>query len=531
MMITSAFRIPQDLYGTVSVYPLTTQIMTAFDRIAAKWRGRTGNEHATAPYASLANALTAVTAQPVIILPRPRKRTDPYWLITTDPIDPETLHMATRSWERLAGGHDTLGPLIAELRPRTMKLADDVQRSAGRVSAANWVYKVMAWNLAATFASSPVDFDGHLVTFRLDTKGNMIAWDDPIRDTSRDRAAEGLIKISFEIVTIPGESELVAIPTISFTRLVSNLRMVKWAWIDHGRPTLLRLPIARKATDTGWRSVFADFSGTVVEECGLSPLPWGENVLVDEPDRVRASRSVNWSHRLGVGVGARSYRRFLEHVTAISGAEPIAYDETKIRVQREVDTEPLSSLDASALAAGYDRIRIVHLSASSASRERVRLALRAYQAVEAPELPVATGVEHPVTDRVGFVAYDLPELLAHGDVDRTALPVAAPLLKADPCALVLAIVDTEYKPGDSITGDAKPVLRRMLAQLGVPSQFLKITPGTDGPTDPETEDYPANVAVRDLLRAAGLTDDRLARAVDAGPTRRAQPVPEDYAGH
>jgi hypothetical protein len=517
MMITSAFRIPEDLYGTVAVYPLTPEIMAAFDRLATKWRGRGGNEHATAPYASLATALTAVTAQPVVILPRPRERTDPHWLITTAPIDPGTLHMATKIWERLAGGRDTLGPLVAAVRPRTLRIADDVHRAPGRASAANWVYRVLAWNLASALASRPVDFDGRQVTFRMDTQGSLIAWDDPIRHTGRDGTAQGLVRISFAIETIPGESELVAIPTISLTRLVSDLRKVKWAWIDHGRPTLLRLPIARRPGDDGWESVFADFSASVVEECGLSPLPWGENVLVNEPDRVRAWRSVNWNHALGTGVGARTYRRFLEHVTAVSGATPLCYDKTDIKVQREIDRAPLSSLDDSVPAAGYDRLRIVHLSASSASRERVRLALRPYQTSDAPELPATTGVEHRLTDRGRFVSYDLPELLAHGDVDRTALLAAAPLLRGEPGTLVLALVDTEHDPRTHQPEDAKPALRLALARIGVPSQFLAIAPGSVGSIDPKATDYAATTALRDLVRAGGLTDERLAQAVRMSP--------------
>lgn len=518
MMITSAFRIPQDMYGTVSVYPLTPEIMTAFDRLAAKWRGRGGSEHATAPYASLATALTAVTAQPVVILPRPREKSDPHWLITTAPIDPGTLHSATRSWERLAGGRDTLAQLVAAVRPRTLEVADDVHRSAGRVSAARWVYRVLAWNLASALASRSVDFDGRLVRFRMDTQANMISWDDPIGYTGRGGTARGLVRISFEIKTIPGESELVAMPTISFIRLVDDLRKVRRVWIDHDdRPTLLRLPIVRKAGDGGWESVFADFSGTVVEECGLSPLPWSENVLADEPDRVRASRSVNWSHPLGTGVGTRSYRRFLEHVTAVSGAEPLVYDRTKIKVRKEIDAEPLSSVDASVRAAGYGVLRIVHLSASSATRERLRAALRPYQAADAPELPVTAGVEHPLTDRGRFIAYDLPELLAHGDVDRTTLLGAAPLLKAEPDTLVLALVDTEYRPGVHLPDDAKPALRKALARLGVPSQFLDVAAGSNGSGGPGTKDYPAITAMRDLMRAGGLTDDRLAQAVAMAP--------------
>jgi hypothetical protein len=522
MMLTSAFRIPAHLMGEVCAYPLTPALMAAFDRLSAKWRGQAGSEHASAPYASLATALTAVTGQPVMILPRPRERNDPHWLITTTPIDPGLLEMATRIWERLAGGTGAMGESLAAIQPAIMSVTGDIDHSVrGRVSAAGWIYRVLNWNVAAALAATPIDFDGRKVPFRLDTDGSLVAWDDPIVRTGRDGgAARGLVKISLAIKLLPGVGDLVAIPTISLTRLVGDLYKVKSVWIDHGRnnggSALLRLPIIRRKDDEAWRSVFRDFSGQIVEECGLSPLPWSQEALTEHPDRVRGWRGENHSHRLGTGVGPRTYRRFLEHVTAVTGAEPITYARTPIKVLNNADKTLVEALDDAVTAAGYARLRLVHLSSGSATRQRVRQALAGYQP------GVEVGRAHPLTARSEIVAYDVPESLEHGKIDRSPLLSAAPLLQAEPGTLILALVDTEYDPAGQVTDDAKPALRALLARLGIPSQFLAVSPGSDGSIEPGKDDYPVATALRDLMRAGGLTDDRLARAVRLSPHPLAQ---------
>lgn len=522
MMITSAFRIPRSLLGEVCAYPLTPELMAAFDQISDRWRRQANNEHASAPYKSLATALSAVTGRPVIILPGARTYSEPHWLITTVPIDPATLRRATRVWERLArDGQDTniMGPLLSLITPQMLRVADDVDQTVpGRVTASNWVYRVLRWNLAQALARTPVQFDERGVRFRLDSDGSMVAWDDPITLTLRGgEQSRGIIKISFDVKTLPGVSDLVCIPTISFTRLVNDFRKVKSAWIDHGRvpgeSALLRLPIVTKKIDGEWAHLCRDFSGSVVEACGLSPIPWGEDVLTEHPDLVRAWRGVNWGHPLGVGVGPRTYLRFIEHAATLPDVEPLTYDHTAIKVLKTAKKTTINAdaLDSAVRAAGYERLRVVHLSAFSATRERVRHALHDYRA-----LPSVVGLVHRLTGASDFVAYDVPELLRHGQVDRSELLNPAPLLKAEPGTLVLALVDTAHESGKKVDDDAKLPIRRALAKMDIPSQFIAVPPGSDG-TSAKEVDYPVVTAVRDLLRAGGLTDRRLAEAISLQP--------------
>ncbi|GAA0950922.1 RNaseH domain-containing protein [Nonomuraea longicatena] len=524
MMITNAFRIPTGLLGEVWAYPMTTALTAAFDQLSEVWRRKSNNEHARAPYQSLATALSAVTGQPVMILRGPRTYQDPPWLITTAQIPPALLRRATRVWERLARGNidaNVIGPLISEITPERLHVADEVDTTVpGRVTASNWVYRVLRWNLARALAETPVRFDSREVEFRLDSNGDMVAWDDPITLPLRKGGlATGIIKISLSVKTLPGIGDLVCMPTISLARLVSAWPRVKSAWIDHGRPTLLRVPVGTIRTETGFVSLCRDYSAQVVEECGLEPLPWGEDVLVARPERVRAWRSVNGSHPLGTGVGARTYLRFAEHADKLAGVEPVTYQLTRTKVLKNAADAPIgsASLDTAVRAAGLDRLRIVHLSAHSATRDRVRLALDGYR--QEP-LSSELGTIHPLTTTSDFVAFDLPETLAHGVADRSRLLDQAPLLKPEPGTLVVALVDTSYE-GQKVTDDAKGPLRRELAKLSVPSQFIAIPPGSDGsrakPKKENDPDFPVVTAIKDLLRAAGMTDDRLAAAVDLRP--------------
>ncbi|MEV7005852.1 RNaseH domain-containing protein [Streptosporangium sp. NPDC051022] len=541
MMTTTAFRLPPDLLGEVWVYPLAPALGVALEELNSRWRRNGRNsEHARAPHASLATALSAVTGQPVIILPDPRTGVDGPWLITTAPIEPSVLNVATGVWERLArGGQDAnvLAPLLKAVVPQRLSVGGDVDLSTpGRVVASNWVYRVLGWTVAEQLASQPVDVDGRKVDFRLDTRGDLVAWDDVITLPLRNgTVARGIIKISLGIKTLPGVGDLVCVPQVSLTRLVDDLRSVKHAWIEHGRSTsgsaLLRLPVSARKVDGEWEHFFQDYSGAIVEECGLTPLPWSETVLTERPNLVRAGRSVNWSHPLGTGVGTRTYLRLMNHVTKVFDIEPVTYRPTKIKVQHDdaIGRERISpdSLDTAISSAGFERLRVVHLSAKPATRERIREEVEQYGQEDTCLLP-DVGVAQRLTRRAEFASYDVAPLLQHGWIDRSGLLTAAPLLAADAGTLVLAVVDTEYENGSVLPDDAKPALRQALAKIGVNSQFIAFPPGSDGtlpaPRQPapdaepaERTDYSVVAAVRDLLRAGGLTDGRLTRAVALTP--------------
>ena len=525
MLQTAAFRLPPDLLGELWVYPTPARFHAEFENLKRRWSSKDGL--AAVPYASLANALSAVTGRPVRILPRTRPEDGEYLLVTTEPIEPGILHMAVSTWERLCRGSASgvLASLLDGVTPRPEPLAKAIRDAApGRVDAEPWIYRVLGWTVARRLAQRPVSFDGRVVPFRVDSSGTLVAWDDPIVRQRRGRApARALMRITPHIRTLPGCGDLVCLLDIGLVRLQETLYDVRYAWIDHGRDhggnALLKLRVGKKT------KALTDFSKEIVEECGLDTLPWGKDVLREHPDRVRAGRATNAEHRIGTGVGPRTYLRVTEHAAAILGTEPVAYAPFTVpgRSGRPVAVrvgkpcgDPLApeALDSAIAAAGHRRLRIVHLTGASETRRRIREELDDYRDPSFPALLPKLGVAQRLTGGAEVVGYDVKDLLRHGTIDRSALVSRAPLLEAEDGMLVLALVETEYdtdgEPPDP-DHDAKPDLRRQLAQLGVASQFLRTKELEEG------TDHPVRAALKDLMRAGGFTDGRLAVATTKEP--------------
>ncbi|WP_228542576.1 RNaseH domain-containing protein, partial [Nocardia sp. XZ_19_369] len=119
------------------------------------------------------------------------------------------------------------------------------------------------------------------------------------------------------------------------------------------------------------------------------------------------------------------------------------------------------------------------------------------------------------TGRLSVVFHRNEALLAHGDHRRDIGEI--PYLAGDNDTAVVAWVETRWA-GEEITYDAKPVLRAELGNFGIVAQFLDANykPPTprrrpDG-SIPPIVDHPAIAGLRDLLRQAGVVDNRLAAA-------------------
>lgn len=537
MLQTSAFRLPAETLGDLWVYPLPAGVMDALSDLGKRWRGR--NDRARAPHASLANALSATTGRPVLILPRTRRRDGDVLLVTTEPIDPGILGIAVREWERLCRGSDTnvLAPLLAGVAPLRTSLGDAVARpAAGRVAPEPWIFRVLHWVVARRLAARPVAFDGREVPFRLDSAGSLVAWDDPVTRPRRGREdARALMRVTPHIKTVPGVGDLVCVLDASLTRLHDRLYDVRKVWIDHGRDhgggALLRLPVGyRKGPDGGW-SVLGDFSADIVTACGLDALPWGPDVLREHPDRVRAGRATSAEHPIGSGVGPRTYLRLVEHAAELLNAEPLTYRpftgpgksarRMEVRVRASADGSRLGAdaLDAAIGAAGHGRLRIVTLTGTPEMRRRLRGELEKYRHAEVPGLTPELGVAQRLTRRAEVVGYDVAALLRDDRPDAPDLLSQAPMLKAEPGTLVLALVETIYPADeDEDVPDAKRPLRRALAGLGVASQFVAARPAAD------ERDHPAEAALKDLMRVGGFSDGRLRDATVMQPYALDRPV-------
>ncbi len=137
-----------------------------------------------------------------------------------------------------------------------------------------------------------------------------------------------------------------------------------------------------------------------------------------------------------------------------------------------------------------------------------------------PVNPAAGGPATPVNTRLDVVARYCPELLSHDTVNRAAYLTSLDS-SSDDDHLVAAWLETEYHPQmPRPEVDAKPHLRRLLGHRGIPAQFLAteptVLPPKTKPAAPGTKKHAAGAALRDLLRAAGVVDNRLLDAVTAG---------------
>lgn len=120
------------------------------------------------------------------------------------------------------------------------------------------------------------------------------------------------------------------------------------------------------------------------------------------------------------------------------------------------------------------------------------------------------------------------DLLEHGSHSRELGSHA--WLEVPPGTAIVVLAETYWNPEDPPEGDAKHVVRRLLGQRDIVCQFLnsnwepkkprsfkRSEPATGEPPAADVAvDHPAIGAVRDLLRQAGVVDDRLGRALVKG---------------
>ncbi len=124
-----------------------------------------------------------------------------------------------------------------------------------------------------------------------------------------------------------------------------------------------------------------------------------------------------------------------------------------------------------------------------------------------------------LTSRLTVVLHQAESLLTHGPATRSLHDI--PWLDAPENTAVVALAETWWDPEDPPKDDAKHPVRRLLADLGIVVQFInsnwtlpkprkRTIKGVVRVTTPKDE--PSIAAVRDLLRQAGVIDNRLAVA-------------------
>jgi hypothetical protein len=543
---TLDYRIDIAELGDLALYPLTPEFTTAWDSFTAAVKRRAQRDDITPSYSHLATALTAVTGQPVRLFPsrdltrQQSERGIAALLVTTGAIQPGILATAAGAFERMSlgdGQADTLAPSLAGVMHAVEPLAKYVSYEEGTIRAPGWVYEVARWNLGARLVKNPVLIDGHLpIRLRLDTDGNLLAWDHPITRAWNTGPCHAMIYISSAVVTLPGAAGLYLRLDAHVARQPLTWWGVRNAWIDphHAEPgkPLLRLPVYPAWPEKGREHPqYGAFAAAIVQECQLNPIP----ILPDEsPRELGPVRLIGKPRKHPVGKGPGARLMFQLHGHALEGLSlpDLTYRRTKIAMPAAgTGILPAAKIDNAITVAPDDRsriarLRIVCLYDTELTRHRMTDALAHYSASSSALAGIADDQPVKLTDRLTVLVHREPQLLAHGQHPRNLDELTC--LTSPEDGAVIALVETLWEPGSAIEDDAKPLLRAALGKRGVVAQFLnagyvaaKPRRAKDGAVT-QPRDHPAEAAVRDLLRQAGLNDNRLAAAT--GSARLTSPL-------
>lgn len=560
---TLSYPVDPDALGDLVLYQLTREFLAAWDGLVAQIRRRADRDEVTPSYASLATALTAATNRPVRLFPQWQLSPDHAaggtvaLLVTTAPIDGQTVTAAVGRFEQLSTANpdaDTLAPLLRGVTSVTRPLRDYLHRDAatGSVAAPGWLFDAARWNLAARIAAAPLLLDDSAaITLRLDTEGNLLAFDHPLsRTSSNGITGHATVYVSTRIVTVPGAAQLYLRLDGHVARHPYTWRFTKNTWLDRGDPDLpiLRLPVLSPYPAKGRSEpTFRGYTAEVVESCGLHPitLPTQTGAELGSgtvsgiggvPGPVRPIGKPR-THSIGTGPGVRFLYQLGQHATRQLGVPPLRYARTRIAVgsSRITGPIPVDRLDDAVTTADIGRLRIVCFYATPETRRRMTDALAAYADTPATLTGIPDDQPVTLTRRISAVLHHAPTLLTHGTHARTldGIPWLDPTTTSDNIGgeaseeagedAIAVLAETYWDPANppAPAEDSKHPVRRLLAQQGVVSQFVNSRRAptrarrrvVDGRLQiVEPSDQPATAAVRDLLRQCGVLDNRLAAA-------------------
>lgn len=533
---TLSYRIDPDTLGDLVLYPLTAEFLTAWEGFARLIKARGNRDEITPSYSALATALTAATNLPVRLFTRGYLSKDDKadgmaaLLVTTGVIDPWIMTTALRKFEQLSTADtsaNTLAPLLRGITPQTRSVrefitTDPVTRA---VRAPGWFFEAARWNLAARIAAEPLTVDGTVpITFRLDTEGHLVAFDHPVTRASTNTVGHATIHVSTSITTVPGATGFYLRLDGHVSRHPYNWKFVKNAWLDRGDPALpiVKLPILSPWPAKGRDDpMFKGYIAEVVESCGLHPitLPAQLGATAGPVRPIGNPRK----HSIGKGPGVRFLYQLGKHATQQLGSQPLRYAKTAMTVGPHITGPiPVDQLDDAIVATDIDHLRIICLHDTPTVRRRMVDALDVYSDNSTQPL-AGVADDHPVslTPRLSVVFHNASVLLTHGPGPRTLHGI--PWMDAPEGTGVVAFAETYWDPENppQDKDDAKHPVRRLLAEAGVVSQFLRSNwtmakprqrtiKGEVRPTVPKDE--PAIAAARDLFRQAGVIDNRLAIA-------------------
>ncbi|MFE2723291.1 RNaseH domain-containing protein [Kitasatospora sp. NPDC059327] len=290
----------------------------------------------------------------------------------------------------------------------------------------------------------------------------------------------------------------------------------------------------------------------------------------EHPGHVWPILPKNFSFPIGTGTGMHHLRLLHQHFTNVFAdhAEPLEMLEVRMslphrptdpeniskqeylrrKAEREQHPDPKTlgpirqrgslfptpeSIFASVEAAGFKKLRIVCLWYRDETRLRMLDTFCKTFGLAPEGLDPRGGDELSLYgDHITAVFHQAGDFLEPGPSGgrKEALAATGAARRSQDGVLVGAWCETEIPTAADADGggeaslddlDAKPQTRKILADLDVPTQYLR---GKDekGVIKPKAKDHPAEMALLDLYRSLGVIDDRIANALQ--PEKAGYPV-------
>jgi hypothetical protein len=443
--------------------------------------------------------------------------------------------------------------------------------------APNWVYRSVSWGLADRLAAVPFQLsNGRKITLRPDITGGLVALDDPWENEGGGRYAVCRTAVRLKTLPNVQHPVLfldARVSRISSSLIFSSTALAIQS--GKGHPVLeVKLngwggakTIPRQALQALGRlkmdySILQTIANRSEREQKLRERAraFKEKLQFprEHPGQVWPIPAKNYQHPIGTGVGMHHLRLLRAHADDVFGdevrhlslrqsamtlpsrptdLEKVSAKELERRREERERTgskEPLrkrgslfpsaESLCTSVDEAGFKKLRIACLWYRDETRQRMLQTFCRAFGLDPVGLDTQEGVELDLYQaRITAVFHYAPDFLRPGrGPDRAeALGAVAASLRPRDGVLVGAWCETELPHGDDFPDidardladlDAKPQTKTVLARLDVPSQYL-IGRGKEGVVEPGGDDHPAQMALLDLYRSLGVTDERISRAI------------------
>jgi hypothetical protein len=542
MLDTLGFRIPAEhvdsLLGQVAAYPWTDTFTTAWQSLPRTPR-RGAAPARRPPYGQLQTGLIAAHGYPVKILDAWQLTDDDRdagiqgMIVSSMPIRPFVLATCLRTFERRlhkGGDPNRLAPALPVV-DATRAFRDVITHSeSGTALGPGWLFESATWAIMAQLATTPLQIDGGpSLALRLDTSGSLLAWTDLLTNRWNAYIGRAMLRITARIINQPGCKDLIVVFDAHLSRINDDWRGVKNVWIERENAALpvLHVPVRHiPPANEGdpWTTELANDAAAIAEACGMERLDL-DQTLPPEPGRIRPLISTPRIHPIGKGPGARLMLRLAEHIQrACPELEPLSWTKsknTRIKAARRQALAPATSkakatsirvtpdvITAAVRATGLARLRVLCLYTTSDARHRMTQQLR-HLGTAAESL--ADNDVAWFNERIGVSFHHVPRLLEHGRRSPRELPKEIATIAGEAEDAVVAWVETEYDPTTgSAQDDAKPLVRRTLAQDRISSQFMATLPA---PTE-ESPDTPAPRRGRRQQTTSSIDHSAMAGASD-----------------